>query len=493
MRAYDTAFMRRPRNHLCAALTLAVALLGGCSRAPEGPPNILLVTIDTLRADHLSAWGYPRRTSPFLDQLAAGGVRFAEAQVQWPKTGPSFASIFTATYARDNGIVRRVGIPLPDSFRMLAEELGDRGYATRAVVANGALGKDFNFQQGFDEYVESWRRERAVGGDTTGARHVTELAIELARGLESERPFFLWVHYIDPHFPYQPPADHRDRFQGDAHAGAAAGFEIDVHRELERRDMLGIGFGQVLAGRSDLAFYVARYDAEIAYADAQIRRLWGRLEEHGLTENTVTAVTSDHGESLGEHRYFFDHGRFAFQTCLHVPLILHAPRRLDQQVVETPVGLIDLAPTLLEMAGAELPQGRWMQGRSLLRYVGGDERRPREPEVVYSEAGYATDDAWQKVVRWGRWKLLMAPWQHDNRWIGGRGDRFTLYDLETDPGELHDLKDEEREIGKRLHDVMKAWLEREPFNARVEAEGTAAGPATMTDETRKQLEALGYL
>lgn len=486
--------MQITRKRLGGPLVLAAGLLGACGGGPQEPPNILLITIDTLRADHLSAWGYPRETSPFLDEIAAAGVRFAEAQVQWPKTGPSFASIFTATYPRDNGIVRRVGIPLPPSFRMLAEELRDRGYATQAVVANGAVGTDFNFQQGFDEYVESWRREPADGGDDTGARHVTELALELAEGLEAaERPYFLWVHYIDPHFPYRPPPKHRDRFQGDAHAGAAAGVEIDVNRKAKRRDMLGIGSGQVLSGRTDLGFYVARYDAEIAYADEQIRRLWGRLDALGLLENTVTAVTADHGESLGEHKYFFDHGRFSFQTCLHVPLILHAPRRLDPKVVETPVGLIDLAPTLLQMTGAELPEGRWMQGRSLLRHVGREGERRREPEVVYSEAGYATNDAWQKVVRWGRWKLMMAPWQHDNRWIGGVGDLFTLYDVEADPGELHDLKDEEPEIGKRLHDVMAAWLKREPFDVRMDGEGGKAAPEEMTDETRKQLEALGYL
>lgn len=485
--------MRSPRRYLYAAMMLTGGLASGCSHGPERPPSILLVTIDTLRADHLSAWGYPRQTSPFLDSIAAEGVRFAEAQVQWPKTGPSFASIFTATYPRDNGIVRRVGIPLPDAFRMLAEELRDRGYATRAVISNGALGTDFNFQQGFDEYVESWRREPADGGDATGARHVTELALEQARGLEAKRPFFLWVHYIDPHFPYQPPPRRRHRFQGDALARAASSMEIAVHPVLGRRDMRGIGYGQVLAEQTELRFYVARYDAEIAYADEQIRRLWDGLRELGLLEDSVTAVTADHGESLGEHEYFFDHGRFGFQTCLHVPLILHAPERFEPGVVDTPVGLIDLAPTLLQIAGAELPQGRWMQGRSLLRYLGEEEGRPREPEVVYAEAGYATGDAWQKVVRWGRWKLLMAPWQHDNRWIGGRGDRFTLYDLQTDPGELHDLKDEQREIGKRLHGAMLAWLQREPFDARVEAESGAAERKEMTDETREQLEALGYL
>lgn len=485
--------LSRHRPPVLAAASLAALLAAGCQSGTETPPNILLITIDTLHADHLSAWGYERETSPFLDSLAAEGVRFAEANVQWPKTGPSFASMFTATYPRDNGIVRRVGIVLPDSFRMLAEELWELGYATHAVVANGAVGRDFNFDQGFDSYAESWLHEPADGGDPTGARHVTDLALATARQLADDRPYFLWVHYLDPHTPYSPPPPYRTRFQDDALFAARAGEEIEVSLETSHREMTGIGYQQVLDNRTDLAFYIARYDAEIAYADAEIERLWDQLDELGHLEETVAVVTSDHGESLGEHHYYFNHGRFGFQTCPHVPLILHAPDRIEPGVVSRPVGLIDLAPTLLELAGAQLPEGQWRQGRSLLRHLGAGDDPPPEPEYVVSEAGYATDDQWQKILRWGRWKLIMARSQDERRWISGGGDVFNLYDLESDPGELHDVKREHRHVAKRLRGVLRAWLDRPPFDVEVEAGTGELQPREMTPETRQQLEALGYL
>lgn len=484
-------------RHVILPLTIvslvAVLLWLPACRAPRFPdrPDLLLITVDTLRADHLGAWGYPRETSPFLDGLAAEGVRFSDAWVQWPKTGPSMASMFTSTYARDNGIVRRVGVPVPGAFRMLAEELQGLGYATHAVVANGALGREFNFQQGFDQYVESWKRAAPEGIDRNGAGRVTDLALEVADGVDGERPYFLWVHYLDPHAPYSPPDAYRDRFQGDDWFAPAT--EIPLFPDRPEVQMMGIGPKQVLDGRTDLPFYVARYDAEIAYTDRQIERLWEALERRGLLRRTLTAFTSDHGESLGEHRYYFDHGRFGFETCLHVPLILHFPGVLRPRVVERPVELLDLAPTLLEAAGRELPDGAWMQGGSLTRLLS-----PRLPwsepagdEFIFAEAGYAVDDNWQKVVRSGRHKLLLAPWRGANRWIGGRDVLFTLYDLEADPGELTSLVEERPEVFQRLHDALADWLNRPPFPVRLEEGVDASGE--MAPETRQLLEALGYL
>ena len=211
---------KRTRNHWAGLAVLLIAL-GCASPEPEvveeraafpAGSNILLITIDTLRADHLGSYGYPRDTSPVLDRLAAEGVRFDQPAVQWPKTGPSFASIFTATYSKDNEIVRKVGIPLPFEFRMLAEELQAQGYQTRAVVANGAVAKDFHFDQGFDTFIETWKlEEKEPGMDLNGAEAVTDLARSLASGLDPDKPYFLWVHYLDPHFPYTPPADYADR------------------------------------------------------------------------------------------------------------------------------------------------------------------------------------------------------------------------------------------------------------------------------------------
>ncbi len=454
--------------------------------------NILLITVDTLRADHLSSYGYPRRTSPVIDRLAAEGVRFDQPAVQWPKTTPSFASMFTATYPKDNGNVRKVGTPLPCRARTLAEELRGAGYTTHAVVANGAVGSELQFDQGFDTYVETWKLPpEKPGEDLQRAERVTNLALASLDALDEvprDRPWFLWVHYLDPHWPYTPPGEHRDRFQGDERFDPSV--RIPIAAGKERQEMRGIGEGQVEDGRDELAFYVARYDAEIAYTDAWIGRLLEGLRSRGRLTRTLTAVTADHGESLGDHGYYFDHGRFGFQTCLRVPLILHYPGVLAPRVDSGPVELIHLAPTLLEAAGVELRDGAWMQGRSLtprLRGVSGN-------SLAFSEAGYETKGRWQKVVRDGRFKLIYAQTRPEQRWIGGEGVRFTLYDLARDPGETENAAGRFPEETQRLTRALWRWDRAPRFAVETEPpEADCPGDRPMAEETEKLLRSLGYL
>jgi len=469
------------------------------SQLPPLPvrPSILLVTVDTLRADRLGAWGAVRDTSPVLDALAAEGVRFAAAQVQWPKTGPSFASMFTATYPKDNGIARHVGIPLPCAFRTLAEELSALGYRTEAVVANGAVGREFNFDQGFDGYLETWKidedpdlnRWQRARRDPNRAGRVTDLALEVADRLDRDRPYFLWVHYLDPHAPYQPPRSHRDLFQGDAHFDPAPRVSIDSRRS--RREIGAIGKSDAVDGREDLAFYLARYDAEIRYTDEEIGRLLAGLTERGLASDRLTVFTSDHGESLGEHNYFFGHGRLAFQTCLHVPLLFHWPGVLAPGVDEDPVELIHLAPTLLEIAGRGLTEGRWAQGGTLVERLRGRGASP-EGARAYSEAGYAQRGKWIRALRERRMKLVYAPHAKDQQLIGGEGVQFALYDLETDPGESVNLAAERPEELARLKRTLWEWDRAPRFDA--ETDTASCGEGRPVDrETEELLRSLGYL
>jgi arylsulfatase A-like enzyme len=456
--------------------------------------NILLITIDTLRADHLSSYGYIRPTSPVIDRLAAEGVRFDQAQVQWPKTTPSFASIFTATYAKDNQIVRTAGQPVSCKFEMLAEALERQGYATYAVVANGAVGSEFYFDQGFDEYIETWKLEHGAGGaDPNRAEAVTQLAVGLLDKLkQSNKPYFLWVHYLDPHAPYEPPAEFRNRFQNDERFDPSVKIPLS---DRPKQQMFGIGSERVLDGRDDLAFYLARYDAEIAYNDAQIGHLLDEMRKRGMLERTLTAFTSDHGESLGEHGYYFDHGRFSFQTCLRVPFILHYPGVLAPRVDKDPVELIHLAPTLLEAAGVQLPDGAWMQGRSLTpRLRGQAPSPPASGPLAFSEAGWETHNKWQKVVRDGRFKLIFAQTRPEQRWIGGEGVKFTLYDLASDPGETTNVIDQFPQDAERLTRELWKWERAPKFNVETDqAGGTCGEQREMDEETRKLLESLGYL
>jgi arylsulfatase A-like enzyme len=520
-----------------ATLALLVLLVGsGCGAAPRAaahappaaPPlprgNILLITVDTLRADHLSSYGYPRRTTPTLDRLAAEGVRFDQTAVQWPKTTPSFASLFTATYSKDNEVVRRVGIPVSCRFEMLAEVLKRQGYATAAVVANGALGREFNFNQGFDTYVETWKlTSLPAGGDPTRAEVVTTLAEGLLDGLQrGKKPYFLWVHYLDPHFPYSSPPAWRDRFRGDRFYDPRRKLFVSPNRP--QLQMGGIGRDQVIEGHEDLAFYVARYDAAIAYADDQIGVLLGEMKRRGLLSHTLTVFTADHGESLGEHDYFFDHGRFSFQTCLRVPLIFHYPGVLAPRVERQVAELIDVAPTLIESAGVNLPGGAWKQGRSLTPRLRGLApavgagapgaarggrlgRRPpgaaaaavreRRAGLAFSEAGWETNNKWQKIVRDGNYKLIFAQTNPEQRWIGGPGVRFTLYDLASDPGETTNAADRLPAVLERLKRELWAWEHAPHFEVETKPESMACKPRPgqqpMEPATRALLHSLGYL
>ena len=486
---------RDPDRRTCrGGIALTVVLLTGLSlqlgcREPSAPArsNILLVTIDTLRADHLSSYGYERDTSPVIDALAAEGVRFDNAIVQWPKTAPSFASIFTATYPKDNGIVRRVGLRLPQEFKMLAEVLKEQGFATHAVVSNGAVASEFNFDQGFDTYIETWKLSPPEEGqDPTGAGSVTRLAQAVIGDHDPEQPFFLWVHYLDPHFPYEAPEPLTDKYENDAYFDPEEQIEI---KEVPIRQMAGIGTDQVLNGRTDLAYYVARYDAEIAYADAQIGELLEFMGDRGLLENTLTILTSDHGESLGEHSYYFDHGRFGFQPGLRVPLVFHYPGVLEPHVDPDPVELIHLSPSILDFAGVELDDDRWMQGRSLTPRLMGSNPGARP---AFSQAGYATERKWQQIVQDRRFKLMNVIAGDEQRWVGGKGVFLTLYDLENDPGETVNVLDEFPEAAERLGRSLDQIWSAEPFSVLVDESATSPD-REMDEETERQLKALGYL
>lgn len=447
--------------------------------------NILLITIDTLRADHLSAYGYPRATSPTLDALARDGVRFDRPVVQWPKTGPSFASMFTSTYPKDNQIVRRIGIAVPEEYTLLAERLQQAGYDTRAVVSNGALSSELHFDQGFDHYIETWQQAPDTEIDPDGAERVTDLALELAESLDRERPFFLWVHYLDPHFPYTPPEPWGELFVDDSLYDPTRKISIDW--QTPRRQMLQIGSAQVLDGRDEAAFYEARYDGEIAYTDSQIRRLLDALSERGLMDGTLTVVTSDHGESLGEHEYYFDHGRFAFQTCLRVPLIFHYPGTLEPRVVAEPAELLHLSPTLLAFAGILEADGVWMQGESLVPNLLGEP--PAAPMLAFSEAGYAEGGRWQRVVQDKRFKLIYARDRKERQWLGEGDDAYVLYDLERNPEETHNSATDLPQDARRLSAALTAWLESSLSTEMIER----SVKSDMDEKTREQLKALGYL
>jgi arylsulfatase A-like enzyme len=491
------------------------ALICACKPAPPEPEpgpeplparsNILLITVDTLRADHLSSYGYGRSTSPNIDALAASGVRFDQASSQWPKTTPAFASMFTSTYSKDNGNVRKVGIPLSCRMDTVAEVLQRQGYSTHAVIANAAVGRELNFDQGFDTFVETWKLETKEGTavDPNRAEAVSRIAAAELDHLDPHRPFFLWVHYLDPHWPYSPPNPWSGKFQNDKLYDPSVRIPITPKKKVQ--EMMGIGDGQVDTGHDQLAFYVARYDAEIAYTDEQIGKLIAAFKAKGLLGKTLVALTADHGESLGDHHYFFDHGRFGFQSCLRVPLIVSYPGVLTPRVDRDPVEMLDLAPTLIEATGAPLANGVWMQGHTLTGRLRGEHEVRTEkpgpdavshPGYAFSEAGYEQDNQWEKIVRDERFKLIFADRLADQRWLAGGGDgvRFVLYDLKNDPTETTNVAAQFPKDLERLKRALWQWMQAPHFEVLTEPPSEdCKEQRTLDPKSEQLLRSLGYL
>ncbi|GMU65728.1 MAG: hypothetical protein AMXMBFR36_20020 [Acidobacteriota bacterium] len=482
------------------ALAVATLLAAGCAPAGDGTaagraeeperPDILLLTVDTQRADRLSAWGNPRPTSPILDRMATEGVRFAAARVHRPKTTASFTSIFTSSYCSDH-LVRKIGEDSAScNLDFLAEELRALGYQTHAVVANAALAREFRFDQGFETYIETWKvTPKTAGLDPTGATAVTDLAVDLLGTLKDDRPYFLWVHYVDPHEPYSPAGPYRDLYQDDEHAGPPV--EVPISDGNHRHSFGSISRKQLVDERTDLPFYVSRYDAEVRYADQEIDRLLAALRRRGDYDRMLTVMTSDHGESLGEHNYWFDHGMFAFQTCLHVPLIVRYPGVLAPRADADPVALIDLAPTILELAGRRLRDGGWRRGRSLVARMRGE--ASGADTITFSEAGYSYSGNWVHAAVDRRFALHHLLGYNDGKRVAKReGAKYALFDLVDDPGETVDVSDRFPEDFERLKRALDEWEALEPLPLTRGNED--CGDAVSAEaETLKQLKALGYV
>ena len=363
---------------------LALLVLGGWTvtaislRQPEqtpspGSPNLLWVTMDSLRADRVGAYGGPAHT-PALDGLAAQGVIFERAFAQIALTGPSHVSMHSATGPWTHKVLPD-GWPLPDELPWLSEELQRHGYATGAFVSSCQLEGELGFARGFHVYDDefTWlggsgdlllfhtgsqllRRFGLVfGAERSAARTVDRALAWLERQPE---PWFAWVHLFDPHAPYDPP----DPYATPRIAGGLASVLSEMPAASEIPDYMRADLAEV----EELDWVLDQYHGEIAYADAQLARLLTHLDDAGIAANTVVAVNGDHGESLGEHGAWFRHGQDLYDPSTRIPLILRGPGSLGGgKRVSAVVELLDLAPTLLGLADIEAP--RTMEGSSLLQ------------------------------------------------------------------------------------------------------------------------------
>ncbi len=466
------------------AALLAAALLSGCGAPSAAPhPNVLLITVDTLRADHLGCYGEPLATSPAIDGLAAAGVRFDDVTVQWPTTWPSLASFWTGTYPTTNGVVYEPHRVLGPEFPTLAELARKEGYRTAAVVANVNLGRNFGFDRGFETFVESWSeaRKRETGSDSfvnspglvkryTNATLVTDQAAAILASWSGGEPHLLWVHYIDPHGPYLPPpayaAQFRDAFPPDP---------IPLTRIPQYQRQPGPDGAPVA---TDLGFYRAQYAREIRYVDDEIARLLDALAAAKAPRRTLIAFTADHGESFGEMHDYLRHGAVPGQSNLRVPLILVDSEQLPRgHVVRAPVGVIDAAATLAKLMGlrATLPAGQDLT--PAIR----DESRA--PAFVFSESGLVQPT--QLVVRRGRFKLVLVRAFPDR--VEFTLPELALYDVDADPTEQTNVAASHPEVVRELGAALDAWRQATPVY------GGAANGAKVDESTQEMLRALGYV
>jgi arylsulfatase A-like enzyme len=288
---------------------------------------VLLVTIDTLRADHLSCYGYGWKTSPSIDKLAGEGTRFERAYTAIPLTGPSHLSLFTSLFPQEHGAVRNGVAPASDrAIAALPQVLRANGYRTAGFISAWPLnGRLTNLSRWFDHYDETLTRTYQLFNSSRWAEDVTPPAINwLRQNGGGDKPFFMWVHYFDPHSPY----DFREHFADMPRNGTAAPPEV---RDAGMRERF------------------RNYDTEIAYTDWYIGKLLAALDELELSRSTLVVLTADHGESLGEHDYV-GHGRHLYENIIRVPLIVRLPGRVKAgQVISTPVSLLDVAPTITDL------------------------------------------------------------------------------------------------------------------------------------------------
>jgi arylsulfatase A-like enzyme len=468
-----------------AALSLLLAPLACSPRAaaPPGAPNVVLVTIESLRVDHVGAYGgrSPARpelpVTPALDAFAAHATVYEDAHAVTSWTLASHASLFTGLYPTahqtDHPLDR-----LDDSYPTLAEVLAGHGYQTAAVVSGPYLRRLHNLSQGFELYDDSVSAltDPAAHSDVTNPRMQAGLAHFVDEQRDPARPFFLFAYYWDPHFDYLPPPPYDQMFVGPG----AEPFDI-THYDTNP------------ALRSDLSearrrYLLSQYDGEVRWTDEYLSRLFELLKARGLWDDTLVIVTADHGEA------FFEHGEKGHKNDLyaeevHVPLIVKLPHQTEGRRDARLVSLVDIAPTVLGVAGIEPPFP--LEGRSLL-----DPAAPRERPIYYELLAirYFRGPEGQTVahsrrfygVRQEAFKLV---WSDDGEG-GGDPAPAQLFDVGRDPGEKHDLAAQEPSRARALRDAFAAGMARAREDAGHYRRG---GEAVLGEEEKAQLRALGYL
>jgi len=436
------------------SLALAVALAGGCAQGREsapvgpesaGPQRIILISLDTVRADHLGVYGYDRPTSPTIDHFAKSAVVFEDVVAQASSTLPSHASIFTSQIPRHHGASFTGKSALAEGLPTLAGRLRDAGYRTVAFTGGGQMDRRFGLDRGFDEYHESQRNQNF--------RHTVGLGLDWLRQHRQER-VFLFLHTYQPHHPYTAVRD-LPRFEMGYEGSLPPTISLDLLREINS--------GEREIDERDLQHIVNAYDADLRATDEGFRRLRRFLRRQRFFDEALVVLTSDHGEEFGEHGTVGWHGHTVYEELLRVPLIIKLPGNAHAGTrVRSSVRSLDIAPTILDYAGLPVPET--FQGVSLRAHISGDAAAGDLPAL--SELDGVPDTV---SYREGSWKL----------------NEGRLFDLDADPLESRDVASAETVRAQELDRALEDWLDLRPPPSPEHVE--------LESSTLEQLRALGYL
>jgi choline-sulfatase len=442
-------------RHALALLCCTLVPWLACARAPTSRPNVIVYLVDTLRADHLGCYGAVTGASPHIDAFAAENALFAAAVAQSAWTRPAVTSLLTGLDPRRHGVEQRLH-KVPEALDMLPEALQREGYQTAAFVTSAVVTAQFGFGQGFDLFRQ--RGKESIEPTRPTSEWVHEQAVRWLGRRDRDRPFFLFLHSLDPHMPYTPPEPFRRRLA--AHADPRAGAK---DRVVALRD------GALPASPGDEDELGALYDAEIAANDAAFGRLIASLRELDLYDDLLLVFVSDHGEEFLDHGGW-EHGATLYQEQLHIPFLLRAPAGLGAgRVVTTAVRQVDLAPTVLDILGKQIPAG--MDGRSLVPLL-----RGASPPPVPAFASLDLDGRRIESVALDDRKLILTL-AHDRLRPG-----LELYSLAADPAEGRNLAAEDPAAVRRLLPLLR--------RAKVAPE---VEQVPLDAELERELRALGYL
>jgi len=444
---------------MLVAATLAATL--ACAASPLDSPNVVLIVVDTLRPDHMSTYGYERKTTPNISRLAQDSILFRNAWSTAPWTLPSVGSLLTSQYPSALGIRDNI-VPLDRRFELLPEVLQRRGYRTHGIVSSALLSARLGFGRGFDHYDES----SSLFHSGSSSREVTRKAVEFLKARD-DRPFFLFLHYFDPHYNYE--LHPRFRFGSGYRGRLRSGHSIlDLWRIRHQLDA------------ADLRFLVSLYDSEVAYTDESIGMLLDELRILGLYDDALIVLTADHGEEFME-RGWIGHSITLHREQLWIPLVIKLPDG-EAREVESPISTIDVVPSLYRQLGIDLPDG--LEGRALpLDAVGAFAEVPIYGET-FNRQKHRRDPVERVALRSvsvGGLKLIADE-------VTGR---VVLFDLGDDPEERVDLASERADQVDRLQRLLGEWTEH--VERKRNPDAPVPGQDLLTPEQRQQLKALGYL